>query len=161
VRTSTARASRTLARLNQTEADSGRVVVALYRECWLMLAGSARAGRCDRGLQTQAHRCQEHRHHPRARAGDSEPSGTGRADRRSGARCRHHGRQVPETLAHLHYWSVRMTRQASKQAGDHTTTSMRSHCGRTPIRALTRTLEDGNGSIARTNAALGIESALI
>jgi glyceraldehyde-3-phosphate dehydrogenase (NAD(P)) len=29
------------------------------------------------------------------------------------------------------------------------------------IRALTRTLEDGNESIARTNAALGIESALI
>ena len=129
--------------------------------------------------------------------------------------------KVPETLAHLHYWSVQMTRQASKeevleafrsssrialiQISDglvalNTVKELMADRGRPhdnlyevalwadmlrvqgdelfyaymvdnqaivipetidAIRALTRSMEDGNESIARTNAALGIGPALI
>ena len=129
--------------------------------------------------------------------------------------------KVPETLAHLHYWSVQMTRQASKeevleafrsssrialiQISDglvalNTVKELMADRGRPhdnlyevalwadmlrvqgdelfyaymvdnqaivipetidAIRALTRSMEDGNESIVRTNAALGIGPALI
>jgi glyceraldehyde-3-phosphate dehydrogenase (NAD(P)) len=129
--------------------------------------------------------------------------------------------KVPETLAHLHYWSVQMTRQASKEEVlDAFKTSsrialIRNHQGLVAlnsikelmadrgrphadlyevalwadmlrvhgdevfyaymvdnqaivipetidaIRALTRSVEDANESIRRTNAALGIESEII
>ena len=129
--------------------------------------------------------------------------------------------KVPETLAHLHYWSVQMTRQASKeevldafrsssrialiQISDglvalNAVKELMADRGRPhdnlyevalwadmlrvqgdelfyaymvdnqaivipetidAIRALTRSMEGGNESIARTNAALGIGPALI
>jgi glyceraldehyde-3-phosphate dehydrogenase (NAD(P)) len=129
--------------------------------------------------------------------------------------------KVPETLAHLHYWSVQMTRQATKEevlaafghssrialiqisdglAALNTVKELMADRGRPhdnlyevalwadmlrvqgdelfyaymvdnqaivipetidAIRALTRTLEDGNASIAKTNAVLGIGSALV
>jgi len=129
--------------------------------------------------------------------------------------------KVPETLAHLHYWSVQMTRPASKEEvldtfrtssrialiniGDglvalNTVKELMADRGRPhdnlyevalwadmlrvqedelfyaymvdnqaivipetidAIRALTRTVEDANASIARTNASLGIEARLV
>ena len=129
--------------------------------------------------------------------------------------------KVPETLAHLHYWSVQMTRQATKEevldafggssrialiqisdglAALNAVKELMADRGRPhdnlyevalwadmlrvhgdelfyaymvdnqaivipetidAIRALTRTLEDGNASIAKTNAVLGIGSALV
>jgi glyceraldehyde-3-phosphate dehydrogenase (NAD(P)) len=129
--------------------------------------------------------------------------------------------KVPETLAHLHYWSVQMTRQASKeevldafrgssrialiQISDglvalNAVKELMADRGRPhdnlyevalwadmlrvqgdelfyaymvdnqaivipetidAIRALTRSVEDGNESIARTNAALGIGPVLV
>lgn len=129
--------------------------------------------------------------------------------------------KVPETLAHLHYWSVQLTRQATKdevldafrgssrialiQIGDglvalNSVKELMADRGRPhdnlyevalwadmlrvqgdelfyaymvdnqaivipetidAIRALTRSVEDGKESIARTNAALGIGPSLI
>jgi glyceraldehyde-3-phosphate dehydrogenase (NAD(P)) len=129
--------------------------------------------------------------------------------------------KVPQTLAHLHYWSVQMTRQASKDdvldafrassrialisTGDglvalNSVKEMMADRGRPhdnlyevalwadmlrvqgdelfyaymvdnqaivipetidAIRALTGEVRDGNESIARTNAALGIEESLL
>jgi glyceraldehyde-3-phosphate dehydrogenase (NAD(P)) len=129
--------------------------------------------------------------------------------------------KVPETLAHLHYWSVQLTRQASKEevldafrgssrialvqirdglVALNAVKELMADRGRPhdnlhevalwadmlrvrgdelfyaymvdnqaivipetidAVRALTRTLEDGSESIARTNAALGIGPALI
>jgi glyceraldehyde-3-phosphate dehydrogenase (NAD(P)) len=129
--------------------------------------------------------------------------------------------KVPETLAHLHYWSVQMTRQATKeevldafrgssrialiQISDglvalNAVKELMADRGRPhdnlyevalwadmlrvqgdelfyaymvdnqaivipetidAIRALTRTIEDGKVSIAKTNTALGIEPALV
>ena len=100
--------------------------------------------------------------------------------------------KVPETLAHLHYWSVQMTRRASKdEVLDALRTSSRIALIRVSdglvalntvkelmadrarphdivipetidaIRALTGTVTDANESIAATNAALGIEAALV
>jgi glyceraldehyde-3-phosphate dehydrogenase (NAD(P)) len=129
--------------------------------------------------------------------------------------------KVPETLAHLHYWSVQMTRLATKeevldafrgssrialiQISDglvalNAIKELMADRGRPhdnlyevalwadmlrvqgdelfyaymvdnqaivipetidAIRALTRTIEDGKVSIAKTNTALGIEPALV
>ncbi len=129
--------------------------------------------------------------------------------------------KVPETLAHLHYWSVQMTRAASKdevldafrrssrialiRVGDglvalNSVKELMADRGRPhdnlyevalwadmlqvqgdevfyaymvdnqaivipetidAIRALTGTVQDANESIAKTNAALGIEATLI
>ena len=129
--------------------------------------------------------------------------------------------KVPETLAHLHYWSVQMTRKATKDevldafrgssrialiqisdglAALNAVKELMADRGRPhdnlyevalwadmlrvqgdelfyaymvdnqaivipetidAIRALTRTLEDGNASIAKTNTALGIGPALV
>jgi glyceraldehyde-3-phosphate dehydrogenase (NAD(P)) len=129
--------------------------------------------------------------------------------------------KVPETLAHLHYWSVQMTRQATKEevleafkassrialiridqglVALNAVKKLMADRGRPhadlyevalwadmlrvqgdelfyaymvdnqaivipetidAIRALTRTVEDGNESIARTNASLGIAPALV
>ena len=52
--------------------------------------------------------------HARARGGDSEPPRSRREDRRPELDVVTMAVKVPETLAHLHYWIVELTRKASK-----------------------------------------------